>query len=305
MMWRVTAPTSRPPGPGWSRRGSPRARTGPRARRCCGGRSTRACTRSTCPRRARWRSARAGAARSPWSGSRARSTRPATSPTTSRRPSAAPSRSTTSAGAAGGRCATRASTSTCGGTGRSTSTRPTSPRPPPTRWCTTCSTAGTAGCCRSPGGRRATDALAVPTPPRRACLFAMYDPDGLVDDYVVAYVAELARHADVFVLRRRRRCEPGQLDRLSGRAPARGCARTAATTSARGACWPGSWSAGTALAAYDEVLLANDSCWLLRPLDEVFARDGRPAVRLLGAAAHRPPVRAGAVASRSRCRSRR
>ena len=27
--------------------------------------------------------------------------------------------------------------------------------------------------------------------------------------------------------------------------PARGCARTAATTSAHGACWPGSWSAGT------------------------------------------------------------
>ena len=28
----------------------------------------------------------------------------------------------------------------------------------------------------------------------------MYDPDGLVDDYVVSYVAELARHAEVFVL---------------------------------------------------------------------------------------------------------
>ena len=93
-----------------------------------------------------------------------------------------------------------------------------------------------------PQRRRATDALGA-EPPRRACLFAMYDPDGLVDDYVVAYVAELARHADVFVLRRRlaaaRPARPA-----AGRVPVPGCARTAATTSARGACWPASWSAG-------------------------------------------------------------
>ena len=46
----------------------------------------------------------------------------------------------------------------------------------------------------------------------------------------------------------------------------------------------GSWSllarelvGWAALEAYDEVLLANDSCWLLRPLDEVFARMDRQA----------------------------
>ena len=103
----------------------------------------------------------------------------------------------------------------------------------------------------------------------------MYDPDGLVDDYVVAYVAELARHADVFVLADGS-LEPGQLDRLS--------AATGAWVRAHGGHDFGSWSllAGElvgweALAAYDEVLLANDSCWLLRPLDEVFAEmDARP-----------------------------
>ncbi len=35
---------------------------------------------------------------------------------------------------------------------------------------------------------------------RRVCLFAGYDPQGVVDDYVVAYVRELARHADVYYL---------------------------------------------------------------------------------------------------------
>jgi hypothetical protein len=106
--------------------------------------------------------------------------------------------------------------------------------------------------------------------PRRACLFATYDPDGLVDDAVVAYVEELARHADVYV------CadgslRDGQLERLSA---ARGV-----WVRAHGAHDFGSWSVlardlvgWEALAAYDEVLLVNDSCWLVRPLDDVFAR---------------------------------
>ncbi len=118
--------------------------------------------------------------------------------------------------------------------------------------------------------RRASRPVCTVSAPRRACLFAMYDPDGLVDDYVVAYVAELARHADVFVLADGA-LEPGQLDRLSD---ARG-----AWVRAHGGHDFGSWSllarelvGWDALAAYDEVVLANDSCWLLRPLDEVFAR---------------------------------
>ena len=35
---------------------------------------------------------------------------------------------------------------------------------------------------------------------RRVCLFAGYDPDGVVDDYVVDYVRELSRFADVYYL---------------------------------------------------------------------------------------------------------
>ena len=75
--------------------------------------------------------------------------------------------------------------------------------------------------------RAARPTYSAAAPPRRACLFAMYDPDGLVDDYVVAYVAELARHADVFVL------ADGDAGARTARpavgvAPGRGCARTAA-----------------------------------------------------------------------------
>ena len=115
---------------------------------------------------------------------------------------------------------------------------------------------------------------------RRACLFAGYDADGLVDDYVVDYLTELARHADVFyvadgVL------EPGELDRLDGIV-------AGAWSVPHGAYDFGSFSllardlvGWERLDGYDEVILANDSCYLLRPLDEVLARDGRPRLRLV------------------------
>ncbi len=116
---------------------------------------------------------------------------------------------------------------------------------------------------------------ALDGPPRRACLFAAYDPDGLVDDYVVDYVRELARFADVYVLAD---CEiqAGQLERLDGLVRGSWARR-------HGAHDFGSWSllarelvGWPVLDEYDEVLLANDSCWLLRPLDDVFARmDGQ------------------------------
>ena len=108
------------------------------------------------------------------------------------------------------------------------------------------------------------------TRPRRACLFAGYDRDGLVDDTVVTYLSELSRHADVFyladgVLR------PGELDRVSA-------ITHGAWSVPHGAYDFGSFSllardlvGWERLAAYDEVVLANDSCYLLRDLDDVFA----------------------------------
>jgi CDP-glycerol glycerophosphotransferase (TagB/SpsB family) len=111
-------------------------------------------------------------------------------------------------------------------------------------------------------------------PVRRICLFAGYDRDGVVDDVVIAYVRELARHAEVYYLAD---CEmrPGELDTL---APyVRG-----AWAERHGAYDFGSYSrlinrlGWEHVSGYDELLLVNDSCYLLRSLDEVFARmDGR------------------------------
>src|SRR5699024_7114004 len=111
---------------------------------------------------------------------------------------------------------------------------------------------------------------------RRACLFAGYDPDGLIDDTAVAYVRELSRHADVWYLADGG-MRPGELDKLAG-------ITQGAWAQRHGAYDFGSWSmlardlvGWDTLRQYDEVLLVNDSGYLLRTLDDVFARmDARP-----------------------------
>ncbi|MBC2933219.1 rhamnan synthesis F family protein [Nocardioides sp. zg-1228] len=107
-------------------------------------------------------------------------------------------------------------------------------------------------------------------PPRRICFFAAYDADGLVDDYVVTYLRELSRHADVYYLADGV-LEPGQLDRLAD-------VTAGAWSVPHGGYDFGSFSmlardlvGWDVVDTYDELLLANDSCFLLRPLDEVFA----------------------------------
>ena len=115
-------------------------------------------------------------------------------------------------------------------------------------------------------------AHALPTdrPVRRVCLFAGYDRDGIVDDYVVAYVRELSRFADVYYLADSP-MEQSELDKLAG-------ITLGAWAVRHGAYDFGSWSmlardlvGWDVIDGYDELLLVNDSCYLLRPLDEVFA----------------------------------
>jgi len=110
---------------------------------------------------------------------------------------------------------------------------------------------------------------------RRICLFAGYDPDGRIDDYVVGYLRELSRHADIHYLAD---CDlqPGELDKIaaftrSARAQRHGEYDFGSYSRlARQVGWEG-------IEAYDELILANDSCYLLRDLDDVFARmDARP-----------------------------
>lgn len=107
--------------------------------------------------------------------------------------------------------------------------------------------------------------------PRRVCLFAGYDPDGVVDDTVVTYLADLSRFADVYYLAD---CElaPEQLEKL---AP-----YTVAAWGIRHGRYDfGSYSmlakdlvGWDVIDGYDELMLANDSCFLVQPLDRVFAK---------------------------------
>ncbi len=105
-------------------------------------------------------------------------------------------------------------------------------------------------------------------PVRRVCLFAGYDAEGIVDDYVVAYVRELSRHADVYYL-------------ADSTMPEAELAKLAAFTRGAWGIRHGEYDFGSyarlvdkvgwgELEQYDELLLVNDSSYLLRPLDEVF-----------------------------------
>ncbi len=124
--------------------------------------------------------------------------------------------------------------------------------------------------------RRADAAVTAAPQPRRLCLFAGYDRDGLVDEYVVAYLRELSRFADVYYLADGV-LDPGELDKLADvtvgawSIPHRGYDFGSMALLARELV---GWDA---VSTYDEVILANDSCFLLRPLDEVFEEmDDRP-----------------------------
>lgn len=105
---------------------------------------------------------------------------------------------------------------------------------------------------------------------RRVCLFAGYDRDGLIDDYVVSYVRHLSRHADVYYLAD---CgmQPGELEKLVSYTKGAWAERHGEydfgsfSRLARRLGWD-------VIAGYDELLLVNDSCYLLRDLDDVFAR---------------------------------
>jgi CDP-glycerol glycerophosphotransferase (TagB/SpsB family) len=110
---------------------------------------------------------------------------------------------------------------------------------------------------------------------KRLCLFAAYDPDGLVDPTLIAYLRELSRFADIHLLAD---CEmqPGELEKLSGIV-------VTARAERHGEYDFGSYSrlvrqvGWHVIEQYDELLLANDSCYLLRELDHVFERmDARP-----------------------------
>ena len=116
----------------------------------------------------------------------------------------------------------------------------------------------------------AAHARPLPQNPRRICLFAAYDTDGIVDDYALAYLRDMARHADIYYLAD---CamDPAEMAKLDGLVKGAWAER-------HGMYDFGSWSilardhvGWDMIEAYDELILANDSCYLVHPLEETFA----------------------------------
>lgn len=111
----------------------------------------------------------------------------------------------------------------------------------------------------------------LPTNARRACLFAGYDPDGRIDDTVLRYVKELARHADVFYLADCPMSDQ-ELGKLDGIVAGAWAQRHGAYDFGSYRLLAQNLVGWDRLSKYDEVLFVNDSCYLVRPLDETFAR---------------------------------
>ncbi|UUY09349.1 CDP-glycerol glycerophosphotransferase family protein [Pseudomonas sp. J452] len=106
--------------------------------------------------------------------------------------------------------------------------------------------------------------------PRRICLFAGYDPHGLIDDYVLDYLKALSKHADIYFLSDAT-MPASELQKLTGLVKGAWAIR-------HGEYDFGSYSRLARLLvgwdtinSYDELILANDSCYLIDSLDPVFA----------------------------------
>lgn len=108
-------------------------------------------------------------------------------------------------------------------------------------------------------------------PPRRICLFAGFDVDGVVDQTVLDYVADLSRFADVYYLAD---CvmEEGELDKLAPHVRGAWAIRHGRYDFGSYSMLAGELVGWDVIDGYDEMILANDSCWLVQPFDRVFAK---------------------------------
>lgn len=111
----------------------------------------------------------------------------------------------------------------------------------------------------------------LPSDYKRVCIFAGYDADGLVDETLVAYIAELSKYCDVYFMGD---CEyqEGEIEKLRPHV-------VNAWSERHGQYDFGSYKnlllgklGWNELAKYDEVLLANDSVYLLSSLKPVFEK---------------------------------
>lgn len=115
-----------------------------------------------------------------------------------------------------------------------------------------------------------TQSLAMAAP-KRICLFAGYDAQGLIDDYVIDFISELQKYSDVYYLADGS-LQPGELEKLEG------------LTKGAWAFRHGEYDFGSYsrlarnlvgwqhIRDYDELLLVNDSNYLLGSLEGVFSK---------------------------------
>lgn len=116
---------------------------------------------------------------------------------------------------------------------------------------------------------RPTRALATDRPIRRAALVAGFDGGSVIDPSVIALITELNRHSDVFYLSDGY-IRPEELAKLDDITVGRWAIRHAAYDFGSYAKLATELVGWDRLNDYDEVILANDSCFLLKPLDDVF-----------------------------------
>ncbi len=106
---------------------------------------------------------------------------------------------------------------------------------------------------------------------KRLCLFAGYDCNGIVDDYVIEYVKELSKYSDVHYLADSDMADE-ELEKLTPFV-------ISARANRHGEYDFGSYSrllknivGWEEAVKYDEVLFVNDSCYLIGSLENVFAK---------------------------------
>jgi len=109
----------------------------------------------------------------------------------------------------------------------------------------------------------------LPDNPRRICLFAAYDPHGLVDDSVLHYLRDLSLHADIYYLADCQ-MEPSEMAKLDGIVAGAWAERHGTYDFGSYSRLAGELVGWETIAQYDEMILANDSCWLVHPLEETF-----------------------------------
>lgn len=107
--------------------------------------------------------------------------------------------------------------------------------------------------------------------PKRICLFAGYDSDGIIDDVVIEFISEMAKFADVYYLAdcSMPKTELNKLQEIT----------KGAWAERHGRYDFGSWSrlakelvGWDVIDSYDEMILTNDSSYLVRTFDSVFKR---------------------------------